>query len=230
MILYPLIVAAVTLVFAVMLYGQYRARGKPHQLYWFLSMAQGCAASVAYILAVQGTSAFFFKLYYLFGALMVAAYLGLGSVHLVAPGRVARWSTNLVLAFTVLGAAGILLAPVDAEALRALAATIDSGRGVLGNKGLWLAQLIVMNLFGTLAVVLPALYSALQLAKKQAPGGYVLGNVLIALGVLFIGGGGTAARLGAGGFWKSMAIGYIIAFLGFLAISRSAGQDHTAGA
>lgn len=230
MILYPLIVAAVTLVFAVMLYGQYRARGKPHHLYWFLSMAQGCVASVAYILAVQGAGALFFKLYYLFGALMVAAYLGLGSVHLVAPGPVARFCTRLVLAFTVLGAAGILAAPVDGEALRALAATVDSGKGVLGAKGLWLAQLIVMNLFGTLAVVLPALHSALQLARKQAAGGTVLGNVLIALGVFFIAGGGTAARLGAGGFWKSMAVGYVIAFLGFLAINRAAGEGRAAGA
>ncbi len=230
MIIYPLIVAAVTLVFAIMLYKQYRDRGKPHQLYWALSMAQGFLASVAYLLAVQGGGAFFFKVYYLFGALMVAAYLGLGSVHLVAPGRVARWCTVLVLALTVAGAAGILMAPVDGEALRALAGTLDSGKGVLGRKGLWLGQLIIMNLFGTVGVVLPALYSAFQLAKKQANAGYVLGNALIALGVLFIGGGGTAARLGAGGFWKSMAIGYIIAFAGFLAIHRSAGREHTAGA
>lgn len=231
MLLYPSLVAAITLVFAVMLFRQYGERRRPHQLLWALSMAEACIASVAYLLAVQAGSALFFKLYYLFGALMVAAYLGLGSIYLVARPAVARWLLYGVVAFTLLGAAGVLAAPVDPVALQATASTLGSGQDVLGRKGLWLTQLVVMNTFGTIGVVLPALYSAWQLSRRRAAAGFVLGNVLIAAGVLFLGGAGTAARLGiAGGFWLTMAVGYLVAFLGFLAIERSARSGRTAGA
>ncbi len=222
MVLFPLIVAAVTLAFAVMLYRRYRRRPRPHLLWWTVSMVQGLVASLAYVVAVTTASAFFFKLYYLFGALMVAAYLALGSVHLVARPAVARWALYGVLLFTVAGAAGILAAPVDRAALAETAATGGSGAGVLGSKGLWLAQLVVMNTFGTVGVVLPALYSAVQLARRRAAGGFVFGNLLIAAGVLLLAAAGTAARLGAGGFWGTMALGYAVAFLGFLAIEGSA--------
>lgn len=219
-LVFPAIVAAVSLAFAFQLYKQYQERRRAHQLWWTVSMVQAFIASAAYILTVVlNGHPVFFKIYYIFGALMVAAYLGLGSVHLVASPGLARLCTAGVLLFTVLGAAGILVAPVNVSELVSLNG--GAGKGVLESKGLWLGQLIVMNLFGTLAVVIPALVSAVRLSRRQASPGFARGNVLIALGVLTIGAAGSAARLGAGGFWLTMALGYVITYLGFRTIAAA---------
>ncbi len=219
-LVFPAVVAAVSLVFAVQLYKQYQERRRAHQLLWTLSMVQAFVASVAYILTVAlNGHPLFFKIYYIFGALMVAAYLGLGSVYLVASPAVARACAAGVVLFTVLGAAGIIMAPVNVSELVSLNG--GAGKGVLENKGLWLGQLIVMNLFGTFGVVIPALVSALRLSRRQAAPGFARGNILIALGVLVIGGAGSAARLGAGGFWLTMALGYVIAYAGFRTITAA---------
>lgn len=226
-LVFPAIVAAINLVFAVQLLQQYRQRGRPHQLIWAVSMAEAFVASAAYMLTIiLDGNPFFFKVYYIFGALMVAAYLGLGSIYLVASPRVARACALWVIVFTILGAVGIIMAPVNVSELVSLNGA--AGRGVLENKAYWLSQLIVMNLFGTLGVVVPALLSALRLARRQAAPGFVQGNALIAVGVLVIGGAGSAARLGVGGFWLAMAVGYVITYLGFRLIS--AGERPSSGA
>ena len=99
--------------------------------------------------AVQLGSELAFRLYYLFGALAVAPVMGLGSLYLVLPRRIADrvlWVVSVVIAA---GAVQLFAAPVDRAALPALSGA--SGQGVLV-AGPWLAILIVLNLFGTIAV------------------------------------------------------------------------------
>lgn len=217
MLAYPLVVAAVSLVFAILVYRQYAERRRPHQLIWTISLAQSCIASVAYLLSLaMGGNALMFKIYYIFGALLVAAWLGLGSIYLMAPGRMARLCAWVVVALSVIGAVQILAAPVDVTQLRSLAG--GSGRGVLQGRS-WLPVLVFMNTFGTVGVVVPALLSAWRLARRQAAPRFVAGNALIAVGVLVLAFAGTAARLGAGGFWLTMALGWIVTFAGFVIVS-----------
>lgn len=216
----PGIVAVITFLFTVRLYGQYGDRRRPHHLLWAISMGEACLASLAYLLSTAlGGNPLLFKVYYALGALMVAAYLGLGSVYLVASPAVARACLGFVLVFTVLGVGGVLAAPVNMDVLATLNG--DAGRGVLGNRALWLPQMIAMNTFGTVGVVVPALVSGLRALRQRMAWDAALGTILIAAGVLVNAAAGTAARLGAGGFWLTMVVGYAVMFAGFTRVGRA---------
>ncbi len=232
-ILAPGIVALITLVFTLRLARVYGTRRRPHHLFWAVSMAQACLASAAYLIsAALGGVPLLFKVYYALGALMVASYLGLGSIYLVAGPGLARASLGFVLVLTVLGTVGIFAAPVNMDVLATLNG--GAGQGVLGSKGLWLPQLIAMNTFGTVGVVVPALVSVGRVARRgerqsgaagveQLARGRAtaLGTVLIAAGVLVNAAAGTAARLGTGGFWLTMVAGYALMFAGLTGVARA---------
>ncbi|MFQ5797013.1 MAG: hypothetical protein ACE5JP_18500 [Candidatus Bipolaricaulia bacterium] len=218
-LIYPAIVALVSLVFGLVVYGQYRTRHRPYQLIWAISLWMSFIASIAYILAMAFDHVLSFQLYYLFGALLMAAYLGLGSIYLVASKRVAIVCLGGIIALSVIGTVLLFQAPIDRAELAALEG--GPGRDVIGS-GAWLPVVIVMNSFGLIAVAGIALYSAWQLFHKQAAANYVWGNVLIAIGVIVLGAAGSAARLGReSGFWWAMTLGWVVAFAGFLVISTT---------
>lgn len=219
---YPLVVAAISLLFARGVWSQYRRRQRPHQRVWSFALLLSAAASLAYVASVSlGGSAFFFRLYYLFGAAWMAAWLGLGSVFLAAPPRWARgimWAVALASALT---AWLLLAAPLDPVALRNLGG--GPGTGVLRVEGAGLAAVILiaaLNTFGLTAVAGVALWSAWRWRRRTAPASFFWGNLLIGLGAVINGLAGTMARLGAGrGFWATMAVGWAVIYGGFLLLS-----------
>ncbi len=86
----PLISCIVSLVFAVTVLDQYFARRKPYQLLW----------SIGLFMYFVGTGTEFwsgtwelnetiYRLWYLFGAIFVAAYLGMGTIY-KNPARIPR--------------------------------------------------------------------------------------------------------------------------------------------
>jgi|GEM_PF-1365906 len=220
--IYPLLVAVVSGLFAAGVIRDYRARRKPYQALWSASLTMSCLGSLAYVVAAQFGSAAAFKLYYLLGALLVAPYTGMGSLYLAMRPERAKVVLWAVHAVSLLGTVLLLGAPVDAEALAALAGS--SGRGVL-ESGAWLAAMIVLNVFGTVAVVGVAVYSVIKGLRKGADRGMVAGNALIGLGFLLVAMAGSVARWWPdwdGGFWVTMAIGWAVAFFGFRSVTAAA--------
>jgi hypothetical protein len=126
--------------------GRWRARKEPHFAAWAASLGAYAAASAALAWgAAAGWDAISFRVYYLFGGLLTAALLGVGSLLLW--GR--RWAAPLGLAYTGL-AVGIavavpLTAPVSGESIPEAQAHLD----------LVPARLVAVlgNSLGTLAVV-----------------------------------------------------------------------------
>lgn len=147
--------------------------------------------------------------------------MGLGSLFLHFG---LTWSRYVAMGAVLLGLVasyGVVSAPLDAHALAAL----DGGPGsdVLDLGGLPLASLIVLNTFGVASVAGLALRSALAARRNQAGRGFFLGNLLLALGVLFLGFAGSLARAGIpGSFWFLMALGFIVLYLGFTRIDAAA--------
>lgn len=227
MVSFAILVATITLGFTVLIYLQYQVRRRPHQRLWALSMLLAADASLAYVMSYTlDNHALLFKVYYILGALLVAPCLGLGSLYLSAPPRVAGLAARVVAVLGVLGAAGILLAPVDARVLAEQMAAGASGKGVLGGKGLWLGPMVALNIFGTVGVVGPAILSAVRLLGRRTAPGPAQGLILIALGVMILAAAGAATWLGTNSFWATMAIGYGVVFAGFLRTGR---DDRPAG-
>ena len=116
--LYPAVVTAVAFSFAAVVVYQYRQRGRPYQLVWAFSLTLGGLAGLCFVLFLASDhNPVFFRLYYACGALLMAAYLGLGSVYLLAPRRVAHATAIVVVCLSVAGLVFLLTTPVDSAAL-----------------------------------------------------------------------------------------------------------------
>lgn len=235
MLLYPLIVAVVSLVFGGIVFSQWLTRRRQHQFIWSIALAMAAVASLAFVAFLAGGNELMFRLYYVFGALMMAAYLGMGSLYLVLSRRAADLVLSALVVVSALGAALILVAPIDATLLHQAQHTGGPGTNVLKN-GAWLFPVILLNVFGAVAVIGVALYSAYKVMRRQAPARFAAANVTIAVGTIIISEAGTSARLGAPTtFWIVMAVGWVVIFAGFLmttnlaALGAPSGQPAVAG-
>ncbi len=213
--IYPLAVAMLSSAFAAAVACQFAARRRPHQLIWALALAMSALASAGYVLALPPTSsALAFRLYYALGALLMPAWLGLGSIFLAAPRRVADLALAALVNVGALGVGAVFSAPLNADAL----AHLDGGPGTgILEPGAWLPITIALNTFGVLAVAGVAVHSGVQLARRQGSGRLLAANALIAAGDLIVGIAGSMARTGLPElFWATMFAGWLVIFAGFL--------------
>lgn len=208
--------------FAGMLLWQWAQRRRPYQLIWAVALLMSAAASGAYLLALPPQSSpAGFRVYYALGAVLMPAWLGLGSLFLVAPRRVADKCLAALINVGALGAAAVLTTPLDAEALARLNG--GPGTGVL-ESGLWLPITILLNTFGVVAVVGVAIHSGLR--RRDT----LLANGLIAAGDIVVGIAGSMARTGLPQlFWVTMLVGWIGIFAGFLLAQPATGSRPDSG-
>jgi hypothetical protein len=213
--LLPLVVTVVAFAFGAMLLKQYLERRKPYQLVWAVALFMGCLAGLTFVLFLaDGRSVFFFRAYYIFGALLMAAYLGLGEVYLLASRRTADITALIVVMLSVVGLSFISLAPIDASLLQG--SNVEGGtKAISGPAILFIA---VLNTFGAGAVIGGAGYSAYRVWKRHSPAQFLAANLLIAGGTLLASLAGTLARVTSSGssFWALLAAGFVVLFAGFL--------------
>jgi hypothetical protein len=218
-VIYPLIVLAVAVVFAVILFRQYLSRRRPYQLVWAVSLALGALAALFFILFLAtDRNEVFFKLYYICGGLLMAAYLGLGEIYLLAPRRWAHGTMIAVVLLSLLGVVLILAAAVSASALHA--SNVEAGTNIISGPSV--AVIAVLNSFGAVAVIGGALYSAWNVWRRNGPVRFLISNVLIAGGTILASLAGTLARLtgNGGAFWALLAVGFVVLFGGFILTTR----------
>jgi hypothetical protein len=100
-VLLPLASAVLSLVFALMLLDQWRTRRRPYQLVWAIGMLwYGLSAGTEWIGGAFGWSEPLYRAWYLIGAVWVAAWLGLGTVYLLAR---TRFGYSLAFSFVLAG-------------------------------------------------------------------------------------------------------------------------------
>jgi hypothetical protein len=84
----PLLSSVLSFVFALFLVDQWRERRKPYQLIWTLGMVwYGISAGTEFWGGAFGWSELVYRLWYLIGAVYVAAWLGLGTIYLLGKTR-----------------------------------------------------------------------------------------------------------------------------------------------
>jgi hypothetical protein len=212
----PLLASLVSLIFAIAVFDQYLARRRPYQLVWSLgllmySVATGCE----YWVEAFGLSALPYRLWYLFGAVFVAAYLGAGTIYLLASRRAAHIVMVILSLASVFAAYKVFASPLDLSLL-------SPGETLSGEafpSGLAGPRLLTpfFNIFGTLALVGGAFYSAWVFWRRRIMPHRVVSNVLIAVGALFPVTAGSFARFGRPEFlYLFELLGIIIIFIGFL--------------
>jgi len=217
--LIPLASGLTGLVFGFLLFRRAAARGGAHHVVWGIGMllyAVGglCEAATTAL----GWEGWVFRVWYITGAVLSAAWLGQGTVYLLV-------KRSWVHALTAALAAASVYA-----AIRVATATLDSSLaiGELTGKAIVTPGVRTLtpffNVYGTLALVGGAIASAVMFLRKKVLGHRVVGNVLIAVGALMPAVGGSMSRLGVRGLlYVFELVGIALMFVGFLRATLSSG-------
>lgn len=223
----PFISAALSFVFAALIFRRYLARRGPHLLLWSVGMVfYGIGGFCEGYYGAFGWSPLIFRLWYLFGAILVAAWLGQGTVYLLARRK---WANALMV---ILGVGSLygLVRVFGAELDPGLMTTsVHTGSELSGHAIVTPGVRSLtpfFNLYGTLTLVGGALWSAWIFWRKRILLHRTLGNILIAVGAIIPAFGGTFSRFGlSGALYISELLGAILLFVGFLrAITPMAGD------
>jgi len=209
----PLVTCVVSLVFALAVLDQYFARRKPYQLLWAIGLFMySLSTFTEFWWNIYGHVDVLYRLWYLVGAVLVAAYLGQGTLYLLMRRRRAHIIMAVLGLATIWAIIRVFTIDIDISGLAKL-----TGVGVMPTD---IRAIVtpVFNAFGTFALVGGAIYSAWIFWRKRILPHRVLANILIALGALLPAAGGIHIS-GSGGldlFFILELAGVIIMFVGFL--------------
>ena len=181
---------------------------RPAFIAWAVGFALFTVAAAALWLgAANGWTAGPFRVYYLTGGVLVVAYLAVGELLLVLPGRtVTRMAAATMLFLTFAAAAAVLAARVDgAELARAGAAPPNDAL-----EGTWpKVMAIALNSVGTAVLLIGSVASA---RRRRDPR-----PLLVAAGVAVIAAASTATRAGSYAlFALGQAAGITLILLGLV--------------
>jgi hypothetical protein len=164
-----------------------------------------------------GWNPLIFRLWYLFGAILVAAWLGQGTVYLLAKKT---WAHGLLILLTlgsIYGLIRVFGAELDPNLMTTSLHTGSemSGHAIVSTGVRSLTPFF--NLYGTVALVGGAAYSAWIFWKKRVLLHRTIGNIMIALGAMLPAFGGTFSRMGiSGALYISEFLGAVLMFIGFI--------------
>ena len=180
-------------VFAIVVLRRYWAsRDKLHLLWWGMGIALfGVGTLFESITTLAGWQEGVFRGWYISGALLGGAPLAQGTVYLLLPRATAHRLTVALIAFVTLASIAVLATPVDsavAEEHRLSGDVIEWS---------WVRGLSpIVNTYAFIFLVGGAIVSALHFRKQAASSDRMWGNVLIAIGAILPGIGGTFTRFG----------------------------------
>src|SRR5829696_6191520 len=220
----PYLSTIVTFIFTVAVYNRYRQRGGIHLLLWAFGLLLYGIGTLSEVILGITFNAFVLKIWYLTGAMLTAAWLGMGTVHLlIRKGNAAQVITWVLAGISILAFILIVIAPVTSTAYDVTRPVSEQYKDIFSRNGLIILLTILLNIYGTLTLVGGAIYSAFLFWRKKILVNRMFGNILIAAGALSPAMGGSFLRAGLTDLlYLSELIGAILMFIGFLiATSRS---------
>jgi hypothetical protein len=218
--------------FAFIVLRRWTEKRRPHMLAWGIGLVLYCLGTLSQVILTFSWSQVFFGLWYWCGALMAPAWLGQGTVYLlVRRGNIARNIHMALILVSIMTLPWTLfLTKFNPDAWRPGADMTLIYRDQLAPDGTVIQAGImpgpssgsvrvfspVMNVWGTLALVGGAIYSAWIFRRKNIMRNRVIGNWLIAAGGLLPALGGALIRLGDPSFkYVGEMLGAILIFAGF---------------
>jgi hypothetical protein len=201
----------VSFIFALTVLDQFFARRKPYQLVWTIGLFMYfISTGTEFWVGTWGLNQIIYRLWYLFGAIFVAAYLGMGTLYLLTPRRIAHIIMAILLVASLYAIFQVFTASIDISTLHHLS-------GVAMPQ--WIRLMTpFFNTFGTVALVGGAIYSAWVFWRRRHMPHRVISNILIAVGAILPAFGGLHIRFGGtiNLFYLFELLGVIIIFAGFL--------------
>ncbi len=222
--------SVITFAFAGAVLWQYRRKRRMHQFVWAIALlCYGAATSAQFVAEARGWSTGAFRIWYLSGGLLTAAYLGQGTAFLLLPRRAGRVIFALLLLVSIVATVRIFTVPLRLSQILPPAGKVTPQATSLPAD--LRAYAVVLNIYGTLLLVGGAVWSAIvyldsRLDRRRRAGHRVVSNLLIAGGAMVIASAGSFEALGHGEFlYAGEILGIGIIFAGFL---RSGGRPRPA--
>ncbi len=224
----PYLSTLVTFIFVAAVYNRYRQRGGVHLLLWAIGLLFYGLGTLSEVILSLTFNIFVLKVWYLTGAMLTAAWLGMGSVHLlVRKGNTAKIITWMLTAVSALAFILVTLAPVLSSNYDIARPASEQYKEILARSGLMILFTILLNIYGTITLVGGAIYSAFLFWRKKTLVNRMFGNILIAAGALSPAMGGSLLKAGyADMLYLSEFVGVILMFIGF--IMATSGKSETA--
>ena len=214
----PLLSSLFSFVFAVIILRRYLKRQGLHLLLWGIGMLfYGIGGFCEAYFGFFGWSPFVFRMWYLFGAILVAAWLGQGTVYLLAKKSWAHALMVILVLGSIYGAIRVFGAELDPGLMTTSLHTGSemSGHAIVTPGVRSLTPFF--NMYGTVTLVGGAAYSAWIFWRKRILLHRSIGNVLIAVGAILPAFGGTFSRMGfSGALYITEFLGAILIFIGFV--------------
>lgn len=189
----PLVTTVVALVFASAVFRRWRERRSgPHLLWWAAGiLLYGVGTATESAVTLFGWHEWLFRAWYVSGALLGGAPLAQGTVYLLFRRRTANWMALGLVAWVATASVFVFFTPIN-EGL------IESHR-LTGRVMEWSWVRLfspLVNSYAAIFLIGGAIASALRYKKRRDTYNRYVGNVLIAVGALLPGIGGSATRMG----------------------------------
>ncbi|OQY95649.1 MAG: hypothetical protein B6D41_05765 [Chloroflexi bacterium UTCFX4] len=194
-----------------------------HLLFWAAGLGMfGIASLCDGILFITWNELAFIG-WYLFGAILNAAWIGEGTLFLLVRKK---WvaATTVVLALASIVTLVILLStPLNAAAYTSGIPITEQYQSILPKDAVVRRLTPLFNIYGTLLLAGGAAYSGYLFYRKRILPNRVLGNVLIAAASLAVAGAGILNRFGMGQFHSFAQLFFaILMYWGFILASKPA--------
>lgn len=214
---WPLATAILGFAYAGLVFKQWLARRKPHQMAWTvgLMMYAIAAAMEFYSELTNSWNPLVYRFYIVLAASMVG-FLGLGTLYLMSKKR--TWG-HLYLAFNVVAISvflyGVFTTPLLADQL--VAGITVGGKALGAATSFPRIMSLFFNIPGTLFLFGGALLSIYRFSRKTEYAYRMWANVIIAAGTLVIAGAGSMARGGnTVGLYPAEMVASALLLWGFL--------------
>lgn len=205
----PIATTIVAVAFATIVLRRHASRRSgPHLLWWGVGLILYAVGTLTESLTTLiGWNEWVFRSWYISGALCGGAPLAQGTVYLLMRRKVANVLAVLLVATIATASVFVFLSPIDHAAVDP---TRLSGRA-LAWQGIRLVSPFI-NTYAAIFLIGGAIYSAARYRSIADKRHKVVGNVLIAVGALLPGIGGTFTRFG------HVEVLYVTEFVGLLLI------------
>lgn len=218
-LIFPFISSVLSFILSALILKRYLEKRSLYLLFWGLGMIfYGVGGFCEGFFAGFGWNSFMFRLWYLFGAILVAAWLGQGSVYLLwGKKKISHILTAFLILASLYGTYKVFSATLDPSLM---INSIHTGSELSGHAITTPGVRILtpfFNLYGTFTLVGVALWSAVLFFRKRVLLHRTIGSILIALGAIAPAFGGTGSRYGIpNALYIGELIGVILIFAGFL--------------
>jgi hypothetical protein len=189
----PIVTTLLSIPFALEIYRRYRQHPERLHLWWWAVgiATYGVGTLTESLTTLLGWREPVFRAWYISGALLGAAPLAQGTVYLLLSRKVAHVLTAILVAYVLVAAVAVCLSPIDYGAVEPHRL---SGR-VFGWQ--WVRAFSpLVNLYAVVFLIGGAVLSALRYSATPDTRHRMWANVLIAVGAILPGIGGTATRMG----------------------------------